>query len=48
MKGKFILELPGENVSYPSKKYPDPDRPKIKFPDQDRPENSTTQPENIL
>ena len=34
MKGKFIPENPGENVSYPGKKkYPNPDRPEIKFPD---------------
>ena len=38
MKGKFISEILGENVSYPGKKYPDPDRPEIKFPDPDRPE----------
>ena len=36
MKGKFIPEIPGENVG---KKYPDPDRPEIKFPDPTRPEN---------
>ena len=40
MKGKFIPEIPGENVSYPGKKkYPDPDRPEIKFPAPTRPEN---------
>ena len=39
MKGKFIPEIPGENVSYPGRKYPDPDRPEIKFPDPTRPEN---------
>ena len=39
MKGKCIPEIPGENVSYPGKKYPDPDRPEIKFPDPTRPEN---------
>ena len=39
MKGKFIPEIPGENESYPGKKYPDPDRPKIKFPNLTRPEN---------
>ena len=39
MKGKFIPEIPGENVPYPGKKYPDPDRPEIKFPDPIRPEN---------
>ena len=33
MKGKFIPEIPGENVSYPGKNIPDPDRPEIKFPD---------------
>ena len=38
MKGKFIPEIPGENVSYPGKKYPDPDRPEIKFPDPTRPD----------
>ena len=38
MKGKFIPEIPGENVSYPGKKYPDPDRPEIKFPDPTWPE----------
>ena len=38
MKGKFIPKIPGENVSYPGKKYPDTDRPEIKFPDPDRPE----------
>ena len=38
MKGKFIPEIPGENVSYPGKKYPDLDRPEIKFPDPDQPE----------
>ena len=46
MKGKFIPEIPGENVSYP-----DPDRPEIKFPDPDRPEikfPDPTRPENIL
>ena len=39
MKGKFIPEILGENVPYPGKKYPDPDRPEIKFPDPTRPEN---------
>ena len=39
MKGKFIPEIPGENVSYPVKKYPDPGRPEIKFPNPTRPEN---------
>ena len=51
MIGKFIPEILGENVSYPGKKYPNPDRPKIKFPDPDRPEikfPDPTQPENIL
>ena len=38
MKGKFIPEIPGENDSYPGKKYPDPDRLEIKFPNPDRPE----------
>ena len=28
-----------KNISYPDKKYPDPDRPEIKFPDPTRPEN---------
>ena len=42
MKGKFIPETPGENVPYPGKKYPDPDRPEIKFPDPPRPENIFT------
>ena len=42
MKGKFIPEIQGENVSYPGKKkYPDLGRPEIKFP-------NPTQPENIL
>ena len=51
MKGKFISEILGENVSYPGNKYPDPDRPEIKFPDPDRPEikfPDPTRPENIL
>ena len=51
MKGNFIHEIPGENVSYPGKKYPDPDRPEIKFPDPDLPEikfPDPTRPENIL
>ena len=38
MKGKFIPEIPGENVPYPGKKYPDPDRPETKFPDPTRPD----------
>ena len=51
MTGKFIPEIPGENVSYPGKKYPDPDRPELKFPDPDRHEikfPDPTRPENIL
>ena len=51
MKGKFIPEIQGENVSCPGKKYPDPDWPEIKFPDPDRPEikfPDPTRPENIL
>ena len=51
MKGKFIPEIPGQNVSCPGKKYTDPDRPEIKFPDPDRPEikfPDPTRPENIL
>ena len=39
MKGKFIPEIPGENVSCPGEKDPDSDRPEIKFPDPTRPQN---------
>ena len=33
IRSKFIPEIMWKNVSYPDKKYPDPDRPDIKFPD---------------
>ena len=38
MKAKFIPEIPGENVSYPSQKYLDLDQLEIKFPNPDQPE----------
>ena len=40
MKGKFIPEIPGENVSYPGKKIPrpGPTRNKIPRPDPTRPD----------
>ena len=45
MKDMFLIKVQvyprnsGKNISYPDKKYPDPDRPEIKFPDPTRPEN---------
>ena len=39
MKGKFIPEIPGENVSYPGKKIPRPGPTRNNIPDPTQPEN---------
>ena len=35
MKGKFIPQIPGENVSYPGKKIPRPEQTRNKIPRPD-------------
>ena len=46
MKGKFIPEIQGENVSCPGKKYHDPDLPEVKFPDPGPTRNKIPRPDS--